>query len=684
MLSLSNNGETLNQNKIKLFVLVAFCVFVLITQASAETWSNKTGELKIEAEFLKFKYGNVYLLKEDDTLLTIPIGSLSLENQESVKKRSTANVTLSSNKSVLPVGVKAEESERLAKAIHGLSQFGREIKIGELSVQGNFIGKEKAIAPFPKLEADPELQSGEFKPFYWPLGEYPKAPEYSSPILIDPATSTYAISAYFEARDGNLSDSLGRVYLASADQSPKLIIDDRATLILLDHHVQSKRSLILVGANWYGDGGDLVLLENLATGKPTVVKRWHLPGYSKSSKAKIKNAKLLDGERAFIHLDQDLYVWDLMSGQLQFEVGHIHPYADVKVSANGKYLAIPMDSGVLMADLQAGELLGKIEFKNTQNPKVSFSQNGELLAIASKNEFMVWDLVNAQVKNKGVVSDMIGDIHGWIDNKYILTQFAGVVDPALGRTLWNYPFSSEIDTASSDPVRTVQGGVLVAKTDVKGGSNLQYGSLQSLPILHESAQRVADLLAGNTNNKELLEVQPGTEVSLVVKTVPGIKKDEIYEGIKGAIQRSGWIVTEDAEVKVFAVIGRKKQIEIPVKISTLPRPPTFDPLNPLAPAPNPLEENIVNTTMTPFTASLQIIKGNDILWERKTANRLPAFLAGKKGETVQQTVSRYEYPDHQFFKELSFPPKILKKDIKLSIQRSYISEGKWVDYSPND
>ncbi len=87
--------------------------------------------------------------------------------------------------------------------------------------------------------------------------------------------------------------------------------------------------------------------------------------------------------------------------------------------------------------------------------------------------------------------------------------------------------------------------------------------------------------------------------------------------------------------------------------------------------------------MTPVTADLEIKKGKNVLWTRRTENRVPPILFLAEGETVQQAVSKFERPEASFFETLNIPPRIALAEISQSIGLSALEGVPWKD-SPLD
>jgi hypothetical protein len=132
-----------------------------------------------------------------------------------------------------------------------------------------------------------------------------------------------------------------------------------------------------------------------------------------------------------------------------------------------------------------------------------------------------------------------------------------------------------------------------------------------------------------------------------------------------AAKRAGWTVSDRSPVTLVAKIGRGKPQQLRFRSM----------------GPGPRTES--TATLTPFTAEMQIRRRADVLWSRKTENRIPPMLRLKEGETVQDAVNRYEKPNAAFFARLNLPPRIPKPEISSQIGMSSLKDGNWQDMNVN-
>ena len=613
-------------------------------------WSDKSGKFEVEAKLLKHEGGNVQLLKKDGRAITVPVTALSDDDQKYLKELTAVKPDPFAG------GVPLKEGDPENKKPSGqVSQSGLALLTGsvnpvELPTDGAaiFIDVDE---PVPPLTPDPASSAPRFREFIRPLEKLDAYAGTSNPILIDPQGPTIALSAH---RNGNAVHpaTFGRVYLVNAtEKKPAIVIDLEETLLLFDHHVASGRSIAVQGVDSPSDrGGDIVLLANLATGKPDAIARWRLPEWDKPGfKPKVEFARLLDADRAVVQVNSAVYIWDLESGKSLFKIDRILSGAKIEVSGGGKYLAIPVSKGCRLIDTSEGELIGTIPFPSTLNPEVHFSPNGEQLALLAGNQFVVWNIVNASLSAEATIGNPTGVFYGWIGDKYLLSQLGGLIAPELGMTLWQYGLPS------NNKAMTMAGGV--AAID-KGH---QMTTLVCLPVPHGAVESVAKRLAGD--DSKLMALRPGSEVSLKIDAIPGVDAAEIEAGLQAAVEKAGWKVKKGSKVQIIAKIERGKN-------QTL----TFRTLGSTRSAPG----ETVN--MKPYTASVEIRSGSDVLWSRSSTNMVPSLLRLEAGETVQQAVKRFEKADPAYFERLTIPPKILRPEVGKAVARSRIDNGKWVDF----
>jgi len=188
-------------------------------------------------------------------------------------------------------------------------------------------------------------------------------------------------------------------------------------------------------------------------------------------------------------------------------------------------------------------------------------------------------------------------------------------------------------------------------------------TLASTEIPHASARTSIDKLmrAGDA----AMLVRPGAAVAIAVDASVRVDQGEIESSLAEAAENAGWTVSQRGPVTLVANIGRGETRQLRFRSM----------------GPGPRIESTAN--LTPFTAELQIRRGTDVLWSRKTENRIPPMLHLEEGETVQDAVDRYEKPDAAFFARLNLPPRIPKPEISKQIGMSSLKDGTWHDTAVN-
>ncbi|MEO8494068.1 MAG: SHD1 domain-containing protein [Planctomycetota bacterium] len=637
-------------------LLLACLIYGLLFTATfaeevSRKWRDKSGKFEVEAKLLKHEDGKVELLKKDGKVITVPAAALSDDDQKYLKE--LADPMPNPFEGGAPLKEVEPEKKTASGQVGptGLGLLTGSVNPVELATDGTaiFIDVEE---PVPSLKPDPASVFASFREFIRPLEKLDAYAGTSKPLLVDPQGPTFAVSAH---RNGNASapDTFGRIYLIDGrEKKTEVVINIEETLFLFDHHIGSGRSIAVQGVDSPSDrGGDIVLLNNLATGKPDAIARWRLPEWDKPGfKPKVEFARLLDGERAVVQVNSAVYIWDLVSGKSLFKIDRIVAGAKIEVSGGGKYLAIPASKGCRVIDTAAGELLGTVSFPSTLTPEVQFSPNGEQLALVAGNQLVVWNLASAGKTAEATIGNPTGVFFGWIGDKYLLTQLGGLLAPELGLTLWQYGLPS------NNKAFTMDGGV--AAID-KG---FQMTTLLCLPVPHGAVERVARQLKGD--DAKLMALRPGSEVALKIEAVEGVDKAEIEAGLQAAVEKAGWKVKNGAKVQIIAKIERGKTETLRFRT--------------LGSAGSGASGETVN--MKPYTASVEIRSGSDVLWSRSSTNMVPHLLRMEAGETLQQAVKRYEKADPAYFERLTIPPKILRPEIGKTVGHSRIDNGKWIDY----
>lgn len=643
------NGRIRQQRLRKLAALVVIGALFFLSGTAAgdepfRTWQDKTGQFEVEAKLLKSADDNVVLLKKDGLSITVPLTALSDADRKFVKEWLVKAANPFSGG--VPMPGTSVSSEPVPAAGDRLLSGGSQID--ELPVDGQVIRVDPGAA-MPPLGADPALAVAKFQRFNCHIEDQDAYARNSPPILVDAATPVFAVSTH-RAATGSNPTTYGRLHLVRPGaRSSEVVFDIKDTLLLFDHHIPSGRSVAVIGVNRPSErGGDLVLLDKLATGDPQVLARWHLPEWQKPGfKPKVEFARLIDGDRAVVRVNSTIHIWRLSNGQSLFKLDSVR--SKVEVSPGGKYLAVPAGKACHIIDIDEGRQVGAIAFPSTLTPEARFSPDGERVALVAGNQFVVWDMSKGVVTAEGKVVNPCGRFFGWVGNQYLLTQLGGLIDPQLGMSLWYY------GVPSNNQALTMRGGVAMLDSDVR---------FLCLPIPHEPIEGVEKKLAAGDD--ELLLIRPGTEVSLEVEAIEGVDQQAMLAGLRKAVEKAGWKVSQNSPIQLAAKIDRGDKQKLHFRHIG-----------------QSLWSEHETVTIRPYTASLVVRRGDDVLWTRSSTNMVPSFFMLKQGEKLKQAVREYEKADPEYFSRLSLPPKILRPEIGKSVGRSRIVDGAWRDYFPD-
>ncbi len=613
-------------------------------QSESRLWTDKTGKFKIDAKLIQHDETHVKLRKTDGRVITVPLNILSAADTKYVEE-------LDSNPENPFAGgdLMKESSGDRPVALAPRGSFPTRAETDELPADGPEIYLN-IDQPISALQPDPGPENIQFATFARAIEALDAYARVSQPILVDPSGPRFAMSVH---RNGNAvsPDHFGRIYLVDKNnQRPSVAFESDETFLLLDHHIAYDRSLAMIGVDSPSDrGGDLVVMEGLGTGKPQVVVRWHLPEWQKPGfKPKAEMASMIDSTRAIVQVNHSIYCWSLDDGECHFLIERIPATAKVAVSGGGRFLAIAVSGGTQMIDIAKGELIGKIPFSGSLTPEVRFSPDGTRLAMAAGNQVAVWDFQTAGMEMEETVDTVLGRLVGWVGNDSLLTQFA-LIDLEMAQAVWKY------NLPSSAKEMTVPGGIVCID------KNARPTMMISLPLPHPSVHKAKQKLKRASSDMILLG--PGGKVALEVSGIEGVDEQAMESALREAVQRAGWRVTPNSDIKVIATITRGEKQKL-----------TFRPIG----APRRGEGETV--TLRPYRASLQVLRGSTTLWQRSSQNMVPFIIHLKNGESIKQAVKRYEKADPEYFKRVTIPPRIFKPEHRKIVGTSRIQNGNWRDH----
>lgn len=619
---------------------------------TARTWKDASGKFQVRAVLVEQTATSVRLRTDDGRELNVPIQRLSATDQEHLRAlNAPADNPFAGGTKVVPIP-EADKNAATATGVRGTlralpesKSAGDEMALPATGTQLDLSAEPAgpALSPDPQPEGAP-IPAGTVT--VTPVDAYDKV---SPPVLANRSTTEFLISVG-RNKSGAPQETRGRIYVVNLAKKTATLAWDRPNAVqVVGHDAASDRTLIVDKLDQFQRGGELVIVQGLLKGNGTELYRRTLPGAGKPGFApQVSWARLLSGSHVAAIVDQGMYLWDLPAAKLIYSVQKASASEPPAFSGNEVYTAIPQGGKVAIVETATGTIRAMLPTGSTLTPGVAFHPDGIRLAVSFSNQFQIWDGATKAIVSEATTTDHLGSypIH-WLSPKLFRTQTGSTVHTELGTAIWSYNIAP-----STNPI-VVGNKLLTATTS-------QNCILVSVELPHTSAEKAIQKLSSAGDAAML--VRPGSAVAIAVEDATGgADQAEIKKSLSVAAEKAGWKVSDAGPITLVAKIGRGKTEE----------------LNFRSLGGGPRTES--KASLTPFTAELEIRRGDAVLWTRKTVNRIPPILHLQEGETVQVAVKRYEKPDAGFFSLLTLPPRILKPEISEQVGGSYLQDGKWND-----
>jgi WD40 repeat protein len=328
---------------------------------------------------------------------------------------------------------------------------------------------------------------------------------------------------------------------------------------------------------------------------------------------------------------QALTVWDIGSAKALVNVP-VKTSMDDKcaLSSDRRYLAIIMDDGIAIIDLQDDEHVATLPTEGDTIRRIAFRDDNRQLAGVSDMGLSVWDLTTGdKVVEFNPSSLNYGDELAWA-GKYVLVRNQHLFDTERRILLWEYLGSLGGGTESA----TLRGGRMWIVPNLERN---RQATLVSVAIPHAAARREASRLP---SAEELLVVRPGDEVSIETDIATGaISADEVRQSLTTALEDAGLHVVDNAPLVLKAVC--KPQEQQTVRINTDMRLPVR-------------EKDIVERTITPHASQLTMALDGETVWKRGYIARPGHIFFLEKGENLDQALDRLTKPNPSLFTAFKF------------------------------
>jgi hypothetical protein len=631
-----------------LLMLVCFVTCCLVSLAASaqdrpvRVWEDASGRFQVRASLIEQTGSDVRLRTADGREITVPVERLGQADQQYLKSLNAPD------DNPFAGGQPGHTSDDPAPSMLPSPSVG---PVAALPGTGNTLDMAGSVVR--NFRPDALRQKFGIPNAMVAVSSVDPYDRVSSPVLTSNDGTMVLVSI---ARNvaGRPEETRGRIFAVNlAENRAQNVWDKPAGVRVWDHDVASGQTLLVDQLDQFHRGGELVMVEGLATGASRELYRRSLPGAGQPGFApQVQWAKLLSRGHALALVNDTLYLWDLPAARLVYRIERVGGTSPPALSPGGRYLAVPAAGGATIMETATGQLCGSVTMGGALTPGLTFHPDGKQLVLCAGNRYLVWDCAAGTVVHEATTTDQLGShpLH-WVGPKMFRTQLGSLIHIDLGMSVWKYTTPS-----ASEPL--VLGDKLLVATSSGECSVVAVG----LP--HGSSEAALKGLASAGDAAML--VRPGSEVAVSIETtVEGVDRNQIQKSLGEAISRAGWKVSSRAPITLVAKIGRGKPQQLHYRSMG-----------------QPLGSGGSTATLNPFTAELEIRRGGDVLWQRASSNHVPGLLRLEEGETVQDAVRRYEKPNPEFFAMLNLPPRIPKPEMAQQVGMSTLEKGAWRDIDP--
>lgn len=438
------------------FLLAYVFLVLVITSYGASShaeeplrlWVDASGQFAVEARLQSSTETSITLLRADGQLVTLLLDQLS-ENDKTYLIESVASGATPNSNQLRKTTPPAPNVKPLP--VLNLPPASLQVQDVEALSRDATTELETATNLPPPLPADPAPQKVTVSANTFPMFRVDSYDRCSEPIAITMVSD--------EGSTTNLAMTVSPRVRGFADETvDKLVRFDQAsgkayeafkyngTMELLDYHPQSDRLLLLVNFDSSRKGGALTIGTGWRRRHVQLEYKRSLREESQSRAPELKWAKWVDDEHAVALIDNELGLWNLVSGVQKYHITDLDPRAIPAISGGRHYLAVPVKNGVDLYETATGKPLGRIQVER-QIPTLAFSPAGNALAIVTSRRLRVWDLPAAALLSDVPSSRSFGaGPPHWINHDLVLSSTGVLAALSRGLPVWRYDLSSTATT----------------------------------------------------------------------------------------------------------------------------------------------------------------------------------------------------------------------------------------------
>jgi hypothetical protein len=619
------------------------------------TWTDATGQFKIEAELISLKDDKVELKRASDgKIVTLPLDKLAAEDQTIAKAAAMAAKPAEN-----PFEANVREAPGASNAsttASGPTGAAKEVVLSLKNAPAITLDAPAAwgAAADPSTQSAPKV-ADRFSPIpSRPAGMRGDFFEGATNMIVDSAHSWLWVNIKNEPPGGEKSYRLERIDLAKgAALAPislpslmkPLAVDPSGRFLAMlredDFHNRSKQLDL-----WEIDGEQAKPFQTFkpydrGDGKPHSINS-------------VKWGDFLDGSHLLTLSDNGtLALWNLAAMKCEWLVELGGWSTSCALSPGRKQLAVSTSTGVWLLDALAGKVLGKFEMKeegtaNLHIYRVAFSDDGAQVAAVGPLNLWTWNVADgkqtASISGTAMPIGHEADLsfgqrgHMIIDHRYAFDVARGVMT-----CHYNGGWNGAVHYAGREWYLTEE------------RSNA--GKVRSLMQFILPGEEVVKK-AASIKEDDLLSIKPGAKIALVLNLpFDAAEIDKIRASATETFKANGWVVVPDGAASDFILncstsLGESKEISYR----------TFGP---------GFGNTKVTVTYQHGEMTLTAPGVEKPVWQSKVTWGPPHFLHLKEGQTIEEATRTV--PNSTYYANPAIPRRLMKYPNGLSIVAATLS-----------
>lgn len=426
--------------RIALLAFIAWPATAVPATDPVRVWVDSTGSHAVKATLIEVKDEKAVLITPDGRRISIPIDKLSTNDQEYIEEVGKSDANVLRTKVPEPPNIEPLEPLDLPPAASVADQGA----VLDLSAADSVAAPTELPPAIPPDRSPTEVPIATQQ---IQLGEISSHEACSHLIPVGDAQSPALGMSVSSESSSYGEESAHRLLRFDATTSAADVIwQDPDRIRLHDHHVPSGRSLVSVGHNALGRGGQLAIATGWDRDAISIADHRSLPdGGSFGRSSHLRWAKMIDDEHCLAIIDDTLIAANVISGKTLYRIEGIDKKSVPALSGGRRLVAVPMEGSVDLYRTPDGDALGRIRTGSSIIPAVSFSNLGDALAIITPRRMRVWSLPDAALRADLETLQSLGSGPPiWIDSDLVMSSSGVLLSIFRGIPVWRYGITGAV------------------------------------------------------------------------------------------------------------------------------------------------------------------------------------------------------------------------------------------------